>query len=242
MRLPRLYTDKVLVPESRVQLQGQAGHYLSRVLRRGPGDRVILFNGDGKQYQAAIRDSHRGTVIVEVLRCEEASRESPLQLHLGLVMSKGDRMDWALQKATELGVSGFTPLSSKFCDIRLNSQRLEKKRQHWQQVAISACEQCGRNEPPVVQPATELMQWLQTPTEGLRLMFDVSGNNLRQWALETPKNVVLLVGPEGGFSDAELDHATAAGFRIAALGPRIMRTETVPVAAIALAQYLWGDL
>ncbi len=241
MRTPRIYTREHLTPGSQIRLQGQAGHYLSRVLRRGPGDPVTLFNGDGNEYAAAIEGSQRGTVTLGILRCAHTGTESPLQLHLGLVMSKGDRMDWAVQKATELGVSALTPLGSKFCDVKLSSQRLEKKRQHWQQVAIGACEQCGRNTVPDIHPVTELGRWLQTPADGLRLMFDRSGLKLQHWATEEAQSLMLLVGPEGGFSDYEIDQAKTAGFNVAALGPRVMRTETVPVAALALAQYIWGD-
>jgi 16S rRNA (uracil1498-N3)-methyltransferase len=156
-------------------------------------------------------------------------------------MSKGDRMDWAVQKATELGVSVLTPLDSKFCDVKLGSQRLEKKRQHWQQVAISACEQCGRNTVPDIHPVTELGHWLQTPADSLRLMFDRSGLKLQHWATAKAQSLILLVGPEGGFSDCEIEQAKTAGFNVAALGPRVMRTETVPVVALALVQYIWGD-
>jgi 16S rRNA (uracil1498-N3)-methyltransferase len=241
MRTPRLYTRDPLTPGSRVQLQGQAGHYLSRVLRREPGDPVTLFNGDGNEYTAAIEGSQRGTVTLRILRCTHSSKESPLQLHLGLVMSKGDRMDWAVQKATELGVSVLTPLDSKFCDVKLGGQRLEKKRQHWQQVAISACEQCGRNTVPDIHPVTELGHWLQTPADSLRLMFDRSGLKLQHWATAKTQSLMLLVGPEGGFSDCEIEQAKTAGFNVAALGPRVMRTETVPVVALALVQYIWGD-
>ncbi len=241
MRVPRLYTDATLAPGLEIQLQGQSGHYLGRVLRREPGDAVSLFNGDGSEYEAVIQSHQRGTVTLRVQRCARVSMESPLQLHLGLVMSKGDRMDWAVQKAAELGVSSLTPLSSEFCEVRLNGPRLEKKRQHWQQIAISACEQCGRNTLPAIHSVTDMGQWLQIPGDGLRLMFDGSGLNLRHWATAKHDSIRMLVGPEGGFSATEKDQAVSAGFEIAALGPRVMRTETVPVAALALAQYLWGD-
>ncbi len=157
-------------------------------------------------------------------------------------MSKGDRMDWAVQKATELGVSALTPLNSKFCDVKLSAERLEKKRQHWQQIAISACEQSGRNKVPPIHPVLAFDRWLEATAADLRLIFDASGGDRGDWETRAPKSVLLLVGPEGGFSTKELSQATGAGFKISALGPRIMRTETVPAAAITLAQYLWGDL
>jgi 16S rRNA (uracil1498-N3)-methyltransferase len=242
MRTPRLYTDIDLAVQTQVQLPPRTGHYLTRVLRRGTNDKVTLFNGDGNEYEAIIKNSHRGIASLEVLQCIKVNRESPLRLHLGLVMSKGDRMDWAVQKATELGVSALTPLNSEFCDVKLNAERLEKKRQHWQQIAISACEQSGRNKVPTIHPIEAFDRWLEATAADLHLIFDASGVNRGEWKATMPKSVLLLVGPEGGFSSNELSQATGAGFKIAALGPRIMRTETVPVAAITLAQHLWGDL
>ncbi len=242
MRTPRLYTDIELTVQAEVQLPARTAHYLTRVLRRGPGDKVTLFNGDGKEYEAKITSSHRGIASLEVLQCIKVDKESPLQLHLGLVMSKGDRMDWAVQKATELGVSALTPLNSTFCDVKLNPERLEKKRQHWQQIASSACEQSGRNKVPPIHPIVTFDRWLEASAGDLRLIFDASGDDQSEWKATMPKSVLLLVGPEGGFSTNELTQATGSGFEIAALGPRIMRTETVPIVAITLAQYLWGDL
>jgi 16S rRNA (uracil1498-N3)-methyltransferase len=241
MRTPRIFADCALQQGEIIQLQGQAGHYLGRVLRRGPGDFVRLFNGRGGEYQARVATIHRGSAELEVLEFSPGQAESPLRIHLGLVISKGDRMDWAVQKATELGLAELTPLTAENCDVKLAPERMEKKCQHWQQIAISACEQSGRCSVPIIHPALTLTQWLQEPGADLQLVFDASGKSLRYWSAQAPGSLQLLVGPEGGLTSAELAEASVAGFVCASLGPRILRTETVPVAALALTQFLWGD-
>jgi 16S rRNA (uracil1498-N3)-methyltransferase len=241
MRKPRIHTTADLRENSQVQLQGAAGHYLSRVLRRGVGDRVYLFNGRGGEYEAQILSIVHGNTELEVFQRRAGECESPLAVHLGLAVSRGERMDWAVQKATELGVDNLTPLRSEHGEVKLSAQRSDKKRRHWQQIAISACEQCGRNTIPTIQPCQPLDHWLQGEPVDLALVLAAGGKPMGHWSTATPASLKLLIGPEGGLSDKELDRAAAAGFETAALGPRILRTETAPVAALSLAQYLWGD-
>jgi 16S rRNA (uracil1498-N3)-methyltransferase len=241
MRKPRIHTTAALRENSRVQLQGAAGHYLSRVLRRDIGDRVYLFNGSGGEYEAQILSIVHGNAELEVLQLQAGECESPLVVHLGLAISRGERMDWAVQKATELGVNALTPLLSEHGEVKLSAGRSEKKCRHWQQIAISACEQCGRNSIPFIHPSQSLGHWLQGEPADLALVLAAGGNPLQHWSTARPTSLKLLIGPEGGLSDTELAAATAAGFEVAALGPRILRTETAPVAALSLAQYLWGD-
>ena len=168
-------------------------------------------------------------------------RESSLTLTLGLAISRGDRMDYAIQKSTELGVTAVVPLLTERTEVRLKGERQAKKLRHWRQIAISACEQCGRNRLPTIHDIQPLSGWLGTVPDGSRLLLHPRA----QYGIgdvEAPAAAVLLVGPEGGFSDREVDAATAAGFRPFALGPRVLRTETAPVAALAILQYCWGDL
>lgn len=242
MGFPRIYTTEPLSENTGLSLQGPPGHHLARVLRRRAGDGVILFNGQGGEYEACIRSVDRNRVELDVGRYHPGDRESALHTELGLVVSKGDRMDWAIQKATELGVSKLTPLFSTYCDVKLSGDRVKKKLAHWQQVAISACEQCRRNRLPAIATPQALDQWLQQPAAfDLSLVFAPAGQPINSWQERSPTSLRLLVGPEGGFSENELSQAREAGFEPAQLGPRILRTETAPVAALAIAQWLWGD-
>ena len=167
--------------------------------------------------------------------------DSALQVHLGQCLSRGERMDYAIQKATELGVTQLTPLFSERCEVRLNTERLNKRTQHWQQVAVSASEQSLRCSVPAVESAQHLTNWVSSIQADLKLVLDPrAAQPLSSFA--APTSVALLIGPEGGLSDQEVAQAAAAGFLPIALGPRVLRTETAPIAALSLLQYLWGDL
>lgn len=170
----------------------------------------------------------------------DPQRESPLRLEVGQAISRGERMDFAVQKATELGMRQLTPLFTERCEVRLNSQRQEKRQRHWQQIAVSACEQSLRVQVPTIHEPQPLAQWLHSVEAELKLVLhhhtaEPLGN------LARPASVALLIGPEGGLTEEEVAAATAAGFQPVAFGPRVMRTETAPVAAAAILQYLWGD-
>ena len=168
-------------------------------------------------------------------------REAALPIYLGLAVSRGERMDYAVQKSTELGVAELFPLLTERTEVRLKADRFEKKRQHWQTIAYSACEQCGRNRPPVIHTPQPLLQWLSTAPGDCRLVLHHrSSDTLAD--TPRPESASLLIGPEGGLTDAEIEAALGAGFAPLRLGPRVMRTETAPVAALAVLQFHWGDL
>jgi 16S rRNA (uracil1498-N3)-methyltransferase len=239
MRLSRVYTPQALASGSRISLDEQRSHYLGRVLRLGPGARVQLFNGDGREYPAEITAVSKKAVELQLGAALEPDTESPLHTVLGLGISRGERMDYAIQKSTELGVSVIVPLFTEHCEVRLDGERQDKRLEHWRGVAISACEQCGRVRPPLIETPRSLAEWVSSAPAGLKLLFD----HTQQSALpaERPQQgVALLIGPEGGLAPGEITKALDAGFRGIALGKRIFRTETAPVAALSVLQYLWG--
>jgi 16S rRNA (uracil1498-N3)-methyltransferase len=241
MRVSRIYLQEPLIPAARLALPTQAAHYVGRVLRLSAGDELLLFNGDGRDYPARILDVDKRGVTVMVETALAVSTESSLQCTLGLGISRGDRMDYAVQKSTELGVTDIVPLFTAHGEVRLSGERAEKRRQHWQQVAISACEQCGRASIPRVHALQTLDQWLAGLQGGTRLIFD--GHQQQSLTASRPEDPVsLLIGPEGGFSREEVALANARGFISVRLGPRVLRTETAPVVALSVLQYLWGDL
>lgn len=245
MRISRLYTSQILQLNSELSLDAEASHYLLRVLRLPPGQALILFNGDGKEYDAELESTQQAgnkqkIARVRINQAREVHSESPLHTVLGLGMSRGERMDYAIQKSTELGVQVIVPLLTEHCEVKLTPDRAAKRVVHWQQIAISACEQCGRVKPPLIAEPQNLSSWLANPPPGLRLLLD----HRQEDALpEAPPQdgVVLLIGPEGGFSENEIKQARQAGFSAVALGPRVLRTETAPVVALSVLQYRWGD-
>lgn len=238
MRLSRFFIDAPLSLGQHELPEDQA-HYIARVLRLGAGDAVQLFDGSGREYRGALLEAGKKRVLVEL--CEELAgmTESPLAIHLGQGLSRGERMDWAIQKATELGVSEITPLVSERCEVRLKDERADKRLAHWRQVAISACEQCGRSVLPVIHPPVTLAEWQVSVQAELKLVLHPVAVPLQQHA--RPQSLAFLIGPEGGLSEAEVTAAQAAGFQPARLGPRVLRTETAPVVALSVAQQLWGD-
>lgn len=241
MRLPRIHTARALQAGARIELEPDQAHYISRVLRMRAGDALILFNGSGGQYPATLATVAKNMVVVTTGDFEPVERESPLALHLGIAVSRGDRMDWVVQKATELGVHSITPLLSERTEVRLRGEREEKKLRHWQQVATSACEQCGRNRLPQILAPQSLAGWLQDVQADLRLVLHHTAVT-RDPGPAPPRSVALLVGPEGGLSEEEIRAAEGAGFASLQLGPRVLRTETAPLAAIAILQARWGDM
>jgi 16S rRNA (uracil1498-N3)-methyltransferase len=208
------------------------------------GEEITLFNGDGGEFSAALTALGKSQVGVVIGEHREVNRESPLKLHLAIAVSRGERMDWIVQKATELGASEITPLFSERTEVKLNAERLEKKLRHWQQVAISACEQSQRNKLPTIHDAQTLNHWLsQSNDDSAQLKLVLHHRSDKTLAQhQAPKRVCLLVGPEGGLSDNEIHHAVENGFVPLTLGPRVMRTETAPLAAISIMQSAWGDM
>jgi 16S rRNA (uracil1498-N3)-methyltransferase len=242
MRIPRIFTPQVLTEGTQAALAEEAAHHIAKVLRMPAGAALILFNGDGSEYKASIALIDKRQVLVAVEQKTDAARESPLTIQLGIAISKGDRMDWVIQKATELGVTAIAPLSSERVEVRLQGERAEKKLQHWRGVATAACEQCARNRLPRLEPIQSLHDWLRgVEAEHKYVLHHRSAQPLSRTAAR-PRSVALLIGPEGGLSDVEIGAAQQHGFAPLLLGPRVLRTETAPLAALSVMQFLWGDL
>ena len=242
MRIPRIFTDSPLAVGSQSQLDDNAANHVGRVLRMQAGQALLLFNGDGHDYHATITEAGKKHVLVAVTEAAGNETESPLRVVLAQTLSKGDRMDYAVQKAVEMGVSEIVPLTTERCDVKLKGDREDKRLRHWQQVAISAAEQCGRARVPEIQPVMTVQQWLEHARAcDLRLVLHHRTERSLN-TLEKPSSIALMIGPEGGLTAEEIALAEDNGFLPVALGPRVLRTETAPVAAIALCQWLWGDI
>lgn len=238
VRVPRLFVDMPLVSGTEVQLDADSAHYLFKVLRLRSGAELLLFNGTGGEYQAVLGSSKSAMVSIGTSIAREA--ESPLKLYLAQGISRGERMDYTVQKAVELGVTEIMPLCTERCGVMLDGARMEKRVQHWQRVVHSACAQCGRNRVPRVSAVRPLSAWLDS-AEGQRLVLHPPAA-VGLAAIESATDITLLIGPEGGLSDAELAMARRAGFTPVHLGPRVLRTETAAVVALSVIQALWGDL
>ncbi|WP_257266284.1 16S rRNA (uracil(1498)-N(3))-methyltransferase [Endozoicomonas sp. ONNA2] len=240
MRNPRIYSEQLLQADSSIKLSESAANHVGRVLRMRPGEPLVLFNGQGGAWQGKLENVNKTSVIVYLESFIEGDAQSPLTIELGQTLSRGERMDYAIQKATEAGVTAITPLWSERCEVKLNAERLDKRVKHWQQVAISACEQCGRNIVPTIHTPVKLDDWLTTRSTELKFVLD--HRTTKQLSdFQQPGSLSLLIGPEGGLTPQEIELAEGHWFNPLALGPRVLRTETAPVVAIALMQYLWGD-
>jgi 16S rRNA (uracil1498-N3)-methyltransferase len=250
MRLTRVYVDAVLEPGTRITLEGSAAAHVTRVLRLRAGDALTLFNGRGGEYAASLAGSSAGRVTVAVGEHRALERESPLAITLAQGISRGERMDLVVQKATELGVTELAPLLLERSVVRLDAQQAHRKLNHWHAIAVAACEQSGRNRlPEVLAPAT-LREFLRTtrqssaaaPAPATRLLLSPLAER-RLEDLEAPLGAVtVLIGPEGGLAESEQEAARAAGFIAVRLGPRVLRTETAAIVALALLQRQFGDL
>ena len=242
MRIPRVYSPQTMAIGDCIELEAGAARHLTSALRMSPGQVITLFNGQGGEYTAELIEAKKGKAKVSITNFDQVSRESSLSIHLAIGISRGERMDWIMQKATELGVSEITPLFTERCEVKLSGDRLEKKVGHWQQVAISACEQSQRNTVPLVNKPKKLEQWQASCDASLKLVLH---HRTKSSLIDTPRpsaEVALLIGPEGGLSEREIEQAIALNFQPLALGPRVLRTETAPLAAIAILQSLWGDM
>lgn len=241
MRNPRIYTPQVLTSNTVIALESEPSRHLSRALRMQVGNPLTLFNGQGGEYPAAITAVDKKSVQVQTGSLQDRESESTLHIHMGIAVSRGERMDWVIQKATELGVGAITPLTTERSGVKLSGERADKKLRHWQQIAISACEQCGRNQLPEIHPLQALGNWLEH-TDAQRKFVLHHRADSNPLADPVPDSVALLVGPEGGLDHTEIDNAERCGFTSLRLGPRVLRTETAPLAAIAILQGFWGDM
>jgi len=245
VRVHRVYTPQALEPDREIRLDEHASHYLGRVLRVAAGQRLVLFNGDGHEYAAEVLRPARAGMTLRVDSRLPGLPESPLSIFVVQAVSRGERMAETLQKCTELGAAGFQLLDTERVEVRLHGDKLDKRMTHWRGVIVSACEQCGRSRVPELLPPVALDEWLQACTDAVRLVLDAGAErSLALWAAgpHTAPTVQLAIGPEGGFSDAELTRVRAAGLQAVSLGPRILRTETAAPAAVSVLQALSGDL
>jgi len=236
----RVFESQPLATGAEITLGERNQQHLVRVLRMGPGDTFTIFNGDGGEYGAHVVSAGKRDSVVLIGERYEPPCESPLLTHLGQVLSKGDRMEYAVQKATELGVSEITLLNSVRCDVKLDGDRFEKKREHLQMVAIAACEQSGRVRVPLVHAPTDLARWVASVNAAQKFVLH-PGNEKAPFPVACA-SVALLIGPEGGLTADEVATARQNGFAALTLGPRVLRTETAPVAALAVLQSRYGDL
>ncbi|MBW3517272.1 16S rRNA (uracil(1498)-N(3))-methyltransferase [Shewanella sp. NKUCC05_KAH] len=242
MRVPRIYQPQPLAINQQLNLDEDGAAHIGKVLRMGNGEHISLFNGDGNDYLAEIVDAGKKHVTVKLLSCEANLSESPLNLHLGQVISRGDRMEFTIQKSVELGVNTITPLFSDRCGVKLNGERLEKKIQQWQKIVVSACEQSGRSQVPVIRPAMDLHDWCSEPTSALKLnLHPRAAHGINGLDLAHTR-VRLLIGPEGGLSAEEIAMTETYQFTDVLLGPRVLRTETASLTAITALQLRFGDL
>lgn len=241
MRTPRLFSEQPLLVGTEVVLEGSAAQYLGKVLRARVGDSVILFDGQGQQGTATIKAIAKHSVSAQLDTITTPQTESSLQTHLGLCLSKGDRFDWAIQKATELGVGSISPLYSTRVDFTVPPERLAKRLSHWQHIVTSACEQSGRVRIPTVNAPTSLTHWVSETLADVKLVLHCDVHSTSPLAAK-PQSVALLIGPEGGLTDEEVATAERHHFQPWQLGPRILRTETAPVVALSVIGAQWGDM
>ena len=245
MRLTRVHVAGPLVAGKRVTLEGSAASHITRVLRLRVGAALVVFDGSGGEYEGSIDKAHGGEVIVAVGARAATERESPLPVTLAQGVSRGERMDLVVQKATELGVSHLVPVLTERSVVRLTAQQSDRKVNHWRAIVVAACEQCGRNRLPSVAAPVPLGDFLRSNARAAGdtcLVLSPSGAATLGDLPRPAAGVTVLVGPEGGLTDEEEQGARAAGFTALRLGPRVLRTETAAIAALALLQRQFGDL
>jgi len=242
MRLTRVYVDVPLASGMRVTLQGSAAGHLTRVLRLRVGEALTVFNGAGGEYAASIEHAHAGRVAVAIGELRAIERESPLTLTLAQGVSRGERMDLVVQKATELGASGLAPVLAERSVVRLTAQQAERRLNHWRAIAIAACEQSGRNRLPAIASPVPLKDFLRTSDGSMRLLLSPAATATLADLPRLVSAITVLIGPEGGLAEAEQEAAVAAGFKPVRVGPRVLRTETAAIAALTLLQREFGDL
>jgi 16S rRNA (uracil1498-N3)-methyltransferase len=247
MRNPRVYQAQAFEVGQTQALNEDAFGHIVRVLRLKDGDDITLFNGIAEQqgyfeYQAKLYNVNKKHADVEIIATKLIENESPLNIHLAQGISRGERMDFTLQKSVELGVNTITPIFTEHCNVKLSGERLEKKHQQWQKIVISACEQSGRCTVPIVAAPIYLDDWLQQKSTALKLnLHPKAQHSIMSLPIENQR-VRLLIGPEGGLSNDEISRANTAGFHDVLLGPRVLRTETAALTAITALQCRYGDL
>ena len=242
MRIPRIHHPEPVTVGSQIALSDDAANHVGRVLRMGKGQAIQLFDGSNQVFEAVIAEAGKKNVLVDVIGSETDDRESPLHIHLGQVMSRGEKMEFTIQKSIELGVSLITPLFSERCGVKLDAERLQKKIQQWQKIAIAACEQSGRNVVPEIRPAMQLEAWCAEQDNGLKLNLHPRASASINTLPLPVERVRLLIGPEGGLSAEEIAMTARYQFTDILLGPRVLRTESTALTAITALHVRFGDL
>jgi 16S rRNA (uracil1498-N3)-methyltransferase len=255
MRLTRVHVDAPVAAGKRLVVDGSAANHITRVLRLRSGDALTVFDGSGGEFGARIEEFRKDSVVVTVEEHRPLDRESPLSLTLAQGISRGERMDWVIQKATEIGTSRIVPLFTKRSMVRLDEKQAERKLQHWRAIAIAACEQCGRNKLPELATPIDFFDVLPADSPGAtRILLSPTGDLRIEDLPDIGRDVdpgvrpgisnriTVLIGPEGGLEDVEQEAALAAGFKAVRLGPRVLRTETAAIAALTIIQHHFGDL
>ena len=240
----RLFVSGDLINGAEVVIEGDRARYLGRVLRLRVGDEILAFNGTGPEWSASIEAMTRSAATLLIGDESEPGTESPLKINLVQGVSRGERMDFVVQKATELGVKRITPVLTEYGVVKLDEERATRRHEHWQGVAASACEQSGRTRLPLIDAPVPLKEWFGAKTADADVDLILKPGVATTLArIDAPATkVCVLIGPEGGFSETEYDDADVSGFRAVSLGPRVLRTETAAPAALAILQSLWGDL
>ncbi|MHB8816177.1 MAG: 16S rRNA (uracil(1498)-N(3))-methyltransferase [Steroidobacteraceae bacterium] len=243
MRLTRVHVAGPLMQGRSHTIEGDAANHIARVLRLEPGDALTLFDGRGGEHAARIEAIRKGAVVVEVQEQVTSNRESPLPLTLAQGVSRGERMDWVVQKATELGVTRIAPVLTERTIVKLDSRQSQRKVQHWQGISVAACEQSGRTRVPEIAAPQPFEAFVRGFDAGAtRVLLSPSGSLRITDLKREPRGVVVLIGPEGGLAESEQQSALNAGFVAVRLGPRVLRTETAAIAALTLLQHQFGDL
>ncbi len=243
MPVTRVFQAVPLSENSEIILDAQASHHIARVLRAAINDSLTIFNGQGGEYSGIISQINKKNVTIKIGKYHSREAESPLTLYLAQGISRGEKMDYTIQKAVELGVSQIIPLITQRCNVRLDQERSEKRLQHWQSIIISACEQSGRNRVPEIVAPQTLVNWLpMVRADQCFVLSPYSQNKLAKVSLQKNQRIVLLVGPEGGLSEIEIQQAEQKGFLSLNLGPRILRTETAAVVGMTALQCYFGDM
>ena len=240
MRIPRIYTPQTLTCGKLAELEPQASKHIAKVLRLKEDHPIKLFNGLGGEYQATIHSIDKKTVHLSIDSHLPENFESPINTHIAVAVSKGDKMDMIVQKCTELGVTSISPIITERSDVKLDPERWIKKNQHWKNVSISACEQSGRNLIPEIHDIQTFSSWVKNCTDGEKCIFHpVAEDNFKD--VSESRDYFMCFGSEGGFSYNEISDATSSGFKVISMGGRVLRAETAPLSALSIMQAQWGD-
>ena len=242
MRIPHIYQPGDIALNQIINLDDDAAGHIGRVLRMSVGEQVSIFNGQGGEYLGELHEVSKKHVSVKILSFTDKDVESPLKIHLGQGVSRGDKMDFTIQKSVELGVTEITPLFTERCGVKLSGERLEKKHQQWQKIAIAAAEQSGRNVITLIHPPIKLEQWLSQSSDELKLTLHPRAEHSIKTITAPTDGLRFIVGPEGGFTDAEMLATKNSGFIDIRLGPRVLRTETAALTVLSALQLQFGDL